>query len=324
VTQPLISILINNYNYADYLPDAIDSALNQTYPAVEVIVVDDGSTDHSRQVLTRYGDRIKVIYQTNQGQAAAFNHGFAASRGDIICFLDADDAFYPGKAAAIAEVFRCYPGLGWCFHPLQLVTDGQPMLAPSQTSSRLQLEQATQHALMDAMRSGKLGEPFPFTMPATSAMCFGRWLLADILPMPEGPGISLNDSYVKFAALGLSAGVALNQRWAVQRIHASNAFTLKRDPQQSAKIHLLMAYWLQRHFPQLRQFNDNLFAAALGDYRSAGMIPADEQRLIEEYIQQLSPRKQVALRCRGLFYWLKAQAVSLGRKPLPTLREAQS
>ena len=87
----LVSIVINNYNYARYLGDAIDSALAQTWHPLEVIVVDDGSTDDSWSVIQRYGERVRAMRQPNGGQGAAYNAGFAASRGEWVLFLDADD-----------------------------------------------------------------------------------------------------------------------------------------------------------------------------------------------------------------------------------------
>jgi glycosyltransferase involved in cell wall biosynthesis len=76
--QPLVSIIIPNHNYAQYLSASIQSALDQSYPSVEVIVVDDGSTDDSRLVIESFGSRIRTIYQENQGQTAANNAGFSA------------------------------------------------------------------------------------------------------------------------------------------------------------------------------------------------------------------------------------------------------
>jgi glycosyltransferase involved in cell wall biosynthesis len=119
--NPLVSVIINNYNYGRFLQDAIDSALNQTYSHTEVIVVDDGSTDNSREILASYGDKITPVLKENGGQASAFNAGFAASQGDIICFLDSDDIFLPEKVAIVVDVFGDSPDLGWCFHPLKLV-----------------------------------------------------------------------------------------------------------------------------------------------------------------------------------------------------------
>src|SRR5262249_49623928 len=85
------SIVINNYNYGRFLRDAIGSALNQSYPHVEVIVVDDGSTDGSREIIAGYGDRIIPVLKQNGGQASAYNAGFARSCGKVILFLDSDD-----------------------------------------------------------------------------------------------------------------------------------------------------------------------------------------------------------------------------------------
>src|SRR6188474_3407037 len=101
-TESLVSVIIDNYNYGRFLREAIDSALGQTYPRVEVIV-DDGSTDDSRAVIAAYGDRVVPVLKENGGQASAFNAGFAASRGELICFLDSDDAFKPEKVAAVVR-----------------------------------------------------------------------------------------------------------------------------------------------------------------------------------------------------------------------------
>ena len=91
----LVSVIIPSYNAANYLDETLQSVLSQTYKEIEIIVVDDGSKDNTRQVLSNYKDKIKCIYQENQGVSVARNNGFASSLGDFICFLDADDWFYP-------------------------------------------------------------------------------------------------------------------------------------------------------------------------------------------------------------------------------------
>src|SRR5687767_6151914 len=85
---PLVSIIIDNYNYARFLPAAIDSALGQTYPNTEVIVVDDGSTDTSREVIRSYGGRVVPVLKENGGMMSAYNAGFSVSRGEVVVFLD--------------------------------------------------------------------------------------------------------------------------------------------------------------------------------------------------------------------------------------------
>ena len=95
--QPLVSTIIPTYNRTAVVREAIDSVLGQTYPNVEVIVVDDGSTDSTQADLRRYGNRIRVITQDNAGPSAARNRGIALARGELIAFLDSDDLWLPAK-----------------------------------------------------------------------------------------------------------------------------------------------------------------------------------------------------------------------------------
>jgi glycosyltransferase involved in cell wall biosynthesis len=96
-TNPVVSAIIPTYNRAKLVREAVDSVLAQTYPNVEVIVVDDGSTDDTQAQLRQYGNRIRVIAQSNAGPAAARNRGIAAASGDLISFLDSDDLWLPQK-----------------------------------------------------------------------------------------------------------------------------------------------------------------------------------------------------------------------------------
>jgi glycosyltransferase involved in cell wall biosynthesis len=91
---PLVSIVITTYNHARYLPDAVKSVLQQDYSPIELIVVDDGSTDHTPGLMVGYPS-VRYIRQVNQGLAAARNTGLAHATGEWICFLDADDALLP-------------------------------------------------------------------------------------------------------------------------------------------------------------------------------------------------------------------------------------
>ncbi len=108
----LVSVVIPAYNCAAYLPAAIESALNQTHPMVEVIVVNDGSPDNTDEVIQPYLDRIIYIHQENRGLSAARNAGFRASQGEFLCFLDADDMLMPDKFERQLEVFVRDPELG--------------------------------------------------------------------------------------------------------------------------------------------------------------------------------------------------------------------
>lgn len=109
---PKVSVIIPSYNCERYVTIAIDSILNQSYCDVEIVVVDDGSTDNTRQVLEAYGDRIRYIYQEHRGLSDARNRGIAESRGELLAFLDSDNFFKPGKLSAQVACFQARPSLG--------------------------------------------------------------------------------------------------------------------------------------------------------------------------------------------------------------------
>ena len=91
--EPLVSVIIPNYNQAHFLRNAIQSVLCQSYKSVELIVVDDGSTDKSASILKEFEGQAKIIFKSNGGAASARNEGIRQSKGDFLCFLDADDEF---------------------------------------------------------------------------------------------------------------------------------------------------------------------------------------------------------------------------------------
>jgi Glycosyl transferase family 2 len=101
-----VSVVIPNFNYAEFVAQAIESALALDWPAVEVIVVDDGSTDASRDVIARYAERVTILHQENAGQTAACNAGFARAHGDLVIFLDSDDWLEPSLMREVASVWR--------------------------------------------------------------------------------------------------------------------------------------------------------------------------------------------------------------------------
>ena len=110
-TLPLVSVVIPAYNCAQYLARAIDSALAQTYPNIECIVVDDGSTDDTADIISSFGARIRGFRQANAGASAARNAGIAAAKGKYIAFLDADDYWLATKISNQVRVFRANPGV---------------------------------------------------------------------------------------------------------------------------------------------------------------------------------------------------------------------
>ena len=109
MNQPVFSVILPTFNRARFLPDALDSVFIQGIPDVQVIVVDDGSTDDTEAVVAAYGFGIKYVRQENGGTAAARNTGLSLATGRFISFLDSDDVWLPGKMKAELSIFDSNP-----------------------------------------------------------------------------------------------------------------------------------------------------------------------------------------------------------------------
>ena len=131
----LVSVVIPNYNCAAFLPDALESVFAQTYPHVEILVVDDGSTDDSLQVLEQYADRVRVFRQPNGGVSAARNHGIRESRGELVAFLDADDLWNPEKLARQVPLFD-RPEVGLVYCAVEYIDEAGKSLGTNRTGRR--------------------------------------------------------------------------------------------------------------------------------------------------------------------------------------------
>jgi glycosyltransferase involved in cell wall biosynthesis len=293
----LVSIIISSYNYDSFLEEAIDSTLSQNYPHKEIIVVDDGSTDDSRSIIQSYSDKIIPIFQKNAGQASAFNAGFLLSKGEIVCFLDADDAFLPEKLDEVVTVFEQNAEIGWCFHPLKLLEVGTNRIIPPSWVN----PSPGNWDLRNSMKRGSL----KFISPATSGTCFRRFCLSKILPMPEEIRI-VSDNYVKFLASAFFKGYFLNKELAIQKIHGSNAYTLRQDSfSLGANFALLTAYYMQQRHPNLQTFSDNLAASAIVMTFKVKEPKHNLQDLIQTYLESVGILRSSAIYCRVIFKLFK-------------------
>jgi glycosyltransferase involved in cell wall biosynthesis len=213
--QPLVSIIINNYNYDRFLTQAIDSALSQTYSHTEVIVVDDGSTDSSRDIIAGYGDRIIPVLQENGKQGKAFNSGFAASRGEIIIFLDADDYLLPNAVDRIVSAWK--PGIAKVHYRLTVVdADGEPrgFSYPQGTGSL-----ASGEVWQTLLNIGTYrGSP-------TSGNAHSRHALAQVTPIPDEHNTTADD-YLSVLIPLYGEVVAIDEPLGAYRIHTSNQWAL--------------------------------------------------------------------------------------------------
>ena len=294
--RPLVSILINNYNYGRFLGEAIDSALNQTYPNTEVVVVDDGSTDNSREIISSYQDKVIPVLKENGGQASAFNAGFKACKGDIICFLDSDDTFLPEKVMEIVEVFRQHQDIGWCFNRVRLVdTDTGELLGLSRESLSGKCDFRLHMRIMGRR---------PFVPPATSGLSFTRSLLQQILPMPEIITIT-SDEYLKATAIALSKGFLLNKQLTIQKIHGDNKYTEKNNKLLKSKIAILTAFAMRNNWQFLARFANRMFAQGCVNYWRTKEVNPEYQEIIRSYLSTVSLLEKLEINLNTFYYRLK-------------------
>lgn len=240
--KPLVSIIINNYNYARFLTEAIESALNQTYKNIEVIVVDDGSTDNSREIIMQYGDRLVPILKENGGQASAFNAGFQISKGDIILFLDADDTLKPSAIDKVVQAWS--PSLSKVQFKLQII-DGQSRTEDNYIPSNMM----TSGDLLPTLLQTGI-----YSFPPTSGNAWNRSYLSSVLPMPEAEWRIAADGYMLFLAPLFGQIYSINEPLGLYRIHGSNNWSvtqlnvdrLRANLQHDKRKEQLLNTWLEK------------------------------------------------------------------------------
>jgi glycosyltransferase involved in cell wall biosynthesis len=210
-TNPLVSVIINNFNYARFVGCAIQSALDQTYQNIEVIVVDDGSTDGSRSVIEGFGPRIASIFKPNGGQGSAYNVGFERSRGELILFLDSDDLLDPAAVETVVSAWES--GVAKVHFYLRVVKGdkAEPTGADVPTD---RLSAGNLRGLM--LASGN------YISPPSSGNVYARQALIRILPMPEAMWVTAADLYCIFQSAFFGTVKAIEQPLGSYRVHGSN------------------------------------------------------------------------------------------------------
>jgi glycosyltransferase involved in cell wall biosynthesis len=176
------SIVIINYNYARFLRQAIGSALAQTYEDTEVVVIDDGSTDNSREVIQSYGDLIIAVFKKNAGQSSCYSRGLTVCSGDVVLYLDADDFLYPNCLSEVVDNWRA--GCVKAHFYLDVVDENGASLHAVVPSGRLAMGTVP----LKMMRL--FGA---YCSPPASGNIYSRDFLAKVLPME-------NESQLRFGA----------------------------------------------------------------------------------------------------------------------------
>jgi glycosyltransferase involved in cell wall biosynthesis len=208
--------VISSYNYGRFLDEAIESALGQTYSPSEVVVVDDGSTDESIEVIDGFGDRIVAVLKPNGGQGSALNAGFARSRGEVVVLLDADDVLLPSALERAVEALRD-GGAVKVHWPMWVVDERR------RRTGELVEPQPLEGDFREVVaREGPMTETTLESAP-TSGNAWTRSFLDRILPMPERLYRIMADDYLYGLAPAFGPIVAVPEPQSLYRQHGDNA-----------------------------------------------------------------------------------------------------
>lgn len=238
MTKPFVTALIDTYNHESFIEEAITSVLGQDFPAgeMEVLVVDDGSTDRTPEIVRQFAPRVRLIHKANGGQASAFNAGIAEARGEIVAFLDGDDWWSANKVARVASVFAVNPEVGFVGHSItEVLLDGSHRVDELREESRFQAD-SREGARLFRTRKNFLG---------TSRMSIRTDLLKRIVPVPEVL-VMQADEYLFTMAAVLSRVAVLTEPLTFYRHHGSNLFLISADDPKKVRTKLTVLQALSK------------------------------------------------------------------------------
>jgi hypothetical protein len=218
MAKPFVSVLIDTYNHERFIEKAIVSVLEQDFPATEreILVVDDGSTDRTPEIVRKFEPHVRLLRKENGGQASAFNAGIPECKGEIVAFLDGDDWWAPGKLKRVTEVLNSEPSAGLLGHGIhEAFLDGNIRTSVPEKSERLQLNSLAA-ARVFRLRKSYLG---------TSRMILRTELARRILPIPEALVFEADEYVFTLGAL-MSELIILQDALTYYCIHGSNLYLL--------------------------------------------------------------------------------------------------
>lgn len=245
-----VDIVVDNYNYARFLSQAIDSALGQTHSPEQVIVVDDGSTDESRDVITSYGDRVTPVFKANRGQASALNEGFCRATSDLVIFLDADDVLLPDIVERVITAAQNNADAAKIQYPMKVIDERGSLTAARKPPPHLSLPSGD-------LRHRELVMPFDMTWMSTSGNAFPRWVLEDLLPIPEAKFARCADWYLQHLTPLFGPVVSLDDAGALYRIHGANSYAPLPGHLDMGYVRKAVLYALVTK-PEIERVADNL------------------------------------------------------------------
>jgi len=222
--KSFVSVIIATYNYGPFIEEAIDSVLNQTFPQneIEIIIVDDGSTDDTAVRIKKYKDRIHYMYKENGGLASAFNMGFEKARGEIIAFLDSDDYWDIHKLEIIIDRFEQSKFTDFVYHDLHILGNDRNIITTYFERTYPNIENEFTNKLQKIEHDRYLRGRSILPFPATSGISIKARCLQNIMPVPEHYRVCA-DTYLHFFTLFYAReGFFIKEPLGYYRFHGGN------------------------------------------------------------------------------------------------------
>ncbi len=212
MSDRFVTALIVTYNQGRFVEEAIESVLAQDFPAaeMEVVVVDDGSTDDTPGRAKRFGDRIRYVQKENGGEASALNLGLQLARGEIIALLEADDLWLSGKLQRVCDAFEKRPEAGMVYHPYEI------------WDMRTNIFRKDPHfAPLSGFVPARVADLLTYDVSGTSMLSFRRRFLEELLPIPPAFRTCV-DAYLAHLIIFVAPVIVLEEVLAKYRKHGQN------------------------------------------------------------------------------------------------------
>jgi len=242
--QPLISVLIDTYNHERFIEQAIVSVLEQDFPEREreILVIDDGSTDRTPEIIHRFESRLRLLRKSNGGQASAFNVGMPECKGEFVAFLDGDDWWAPGKLSAVTSALQSDSAIGLVGHGItEVYTDGR------QHTELLREIPQFRITSKEGARAFRLRKSFL----GTSRMTCRADILKRIGRVPEELRFEADEYVFTLAALFADVHI-LRDSFTFYRLHDANAFLIQNGNadaiRRKTRVLIALAKSLQERF----------------------------------------------------------------------------
>jgi glycosyltransferase involved in cell wall biosynthesis len=271
MSRPSVTVLIDTYNHERFIEEAIASVLEQDFPPseMEILVVDDGSTDRTPEIVRQFEPRVRLLRKANGGQASAFNAGIPEAKGEVVAFLDGDDWWAMNKLRVVMDTFEGNPQAGSIGHGIfEFDSDSK--------TSRTLTPGTTQYFDLSTNQGAQTFRNF-MAFLGTSRVSIRRSVLAKVLPIPEALVVEA-DEFMSTMAVAYGGAVLLPDLLTFYRLHDGNLFQFRQhDPVRARRKMMVLNCLVRELSPRLQA--EGVMRSAITTVVDPIQVMADRMKL---------------------------------------------